>query len=392
MQQDEEQVTIEDTPTRGSLRDELDKVHHSLQWVVEDVSLPEDNGVALAEAIRANQGRCMSDGSLKDLFGTSGFVSMLKDEQKNYADTNRIPGEDNDQSSYRSELVGLLANVIIHNAICRAHNITDEHEIIIGCDNESAIWTAFGDDHIAADATSSDILHAIHYQIKASPLKWTTKWVQGHQDDKKQLLDTWALANIACDAHAGRKWKATVTNGGQLRPTVGVLLGEKETVWIHGRKISSDIDKSIYDKVHKDNIIHYWARTGRITKGMDDLIDWEGHKRAMKAFKGRQQWVTKHFSGWAGSGVMMNKWKLRDTLSCHRCGERETTLHVVQCQAAESLEQYGKLRKDLDSWLTKTTSYAITQAVLRHMDDYQGGKQHRKSRNSVCHNIGVACN
>ena len=71
----------------------------------------------------------------------------------------------------------------------------------------------------------------------------------------------------------------------------------------------------------------------------------------------------------------MNKWKLRDTLSCHRCGERETTLHVVQCQAAESLEQYGKLRKDLDSWLTKTTSYAITQAVLRHMDDYQGGKQ-----------------
>ena len=204
MRQDKEQVSTDtDTSARGSFRDELDKVHHSLQWVVEDVSLPEDNGAALAEAIRANQGRCMSDGSLKDLFGTSGFVSMLKDEQKNYAGTNRIPGEDNDQSSYRSELVGLLANVIIHNALCRAHNITDDHEIIIGCDNESAIWTAFGDDHIAADVASSDILHAIHYQIKASPLKWTTKWVQGHQDNKKQLLDTWALANIACDAHAG---------------------------------------------------------------------------------------------------------------------------------------------------------------------------------------------
>ena len=68
---------------------------------------------------------------------------------------------------------------------------------------------------------------------------------------------------------------------------MGVLLGEDETIWIDGRKLSSDIDKAIYEKAHKDNIVHYWARTGRITADTEGLIDWEGHKRALKAFRGR---------------------------------------------------------------------------------------------------------
>ena len=359
----------------GTFREELDKVHHSLQWVVEEVRLPADNGEAIAAVIRANQGRCMSDGSLKDLFGTSGFTSMLVDEEMNYTGANRVPGEDDEQSSYRSELIGILANILVHNALCKAHGITDNHEVTIGCDNESAIWTAFGDDGIDAGAASSDILHAIHHQVRESPLKWKPKWVKGHQDDGNKSLDTWALANIACDIYAEQKWNSTVAGGGNLRPQVGILLGEKETIWINGRKISSDINKAIYEKVHKDNIIHYWARTGRISEGTEGLIDWEGHRRAMRAFRGRQQWVTKHFSGWAGSGTMMNKWKQRDTLSCHRCGEEETTLHTVRCQADECTKQYKHLREDLDKWLKKTTSFAIMKAVLKHMDDYQANKQ-----------------
>ena len=368
-------VETQQEAAAGTLREELDRIHHSLQWVVEDIELPGDNGSALAAAIQEGQGRCMSDGSLKDLFGTSGFTSMMADETKNYVGANRVPGEDDEQSSYRSELIGILANILVHNALCKAHGITERHEITIGCDNESAIWTAFGGEDIEAGAASSDILHAIRYQLRKSPLKWKAKWIKGHQDDGNKSLDTWALANIACDVYAERKWNSTVAEGGKLRPEVGVLLGEKETIWIHNRKISSEIDKAIYDKVHRDNIIHYWARTGRITKGTEGLIDWEGHKRAMKAFRGRQQWVTKHFSGWAGSGTMMNKWKQRDTLSCHRCGEEETTRHVLQCQAPDSITQYRNLREDLDSWLKKTTSYAIAKAVLTHLDDYQKKKQ-----------------
>ena len=91
----------------------------------------------------------------------------------------------------------------------------------------------------------------------------------------------------------------------------------------------------------------------------------------MKAFKSRQLWVAKHFSGWAGSGTMMHKWKQRDTPICHKCEENETTLHVVQCQSASNLTTYTGLRKGLKIWLKKTTSLAIMTAVLLHLDAYQ---------------------
>ncbi len=54
-------------------------------------------------------------------------------------------------------------------------------------------------------------------------------------------------------------------------------------------------------EVPTDNIIHYWAKIDWISEDTADLIDWDGHKKAMAAFKGQQQWVTKFFSGWTGS-------------------------------------------------------------------------------------------
>ena len=124
----------------------------------------------------------MSDGSLKNTCGTSGFTSMMEKEELDYTGANHVPGEDNDQTSYRSKLIGILTNVVMHNAICKVHDIKDPHEVKIGCDNESALWTGFGDDDIKPWAASSDILHVLHHQLKISPLKWITTWVKGHQD------------------------------------------------------------------------------------------------------------------------------------------------------------------------------------------------------------------
>ena len=247
---DKQAEAMPDTPK--TLQEAVENIHPSLKWVVEDLDLPMDNGQALAAAIRANKGKCMSDGSLKDMFGTSGFTSMLSDDSLNYVGANRIPGEDNEQTSYRSELVGILANIIMHNAICQVHGIDGHHEIQLGCDNESALWTTLGGEEVSAGDASSDILHAIHHQVKLSPLQWIPKWVKGHQDEGNKSLDIWALANVACDTYANRKWISTVKAGGELRPNVGVLIGENETVWIQGRKISSSIDTAIYDKAHRD--------------------------------------------------------------------------------------------------------------------------------------------
>ena len=153
----------------GPLERELQQVDPALQWAIEEVSLPADGGRAIIDTIKDGRGRCISDGSLKNLFGTSAYKFML-DDHNAYIGMNRVPGMDRDQTSYRSELCGMLGNVILVNALCRAFSIASATEITIACDNESAIWKTFSEDAPDANDASGDILCALRHQINESPL------------------------------------------------------------------------------------------------------------------------------------------------------------------------------------------------------------------------------
>ena len=63
----------------------------------------------------------ISDGSLKELYGTSPFTFVAEGLKKSFVGGNRIPGDDNEQSSYRSELCGILKNIILINIICNLY-------------------------------------------------------------------------------------------------------------------------------------------------------------------------------------------------------------------------------------------------------------------------------
>ena len=73
----------------------------------------------------------------------------------------------------------------------------------------------------------------------------------------------------------------------------------------------------------RNTMIAYWEKKERIVEGTSDDIDWNAHNKAMKKFGPRRIWVSKHFSGWAGSGKMMQRWKYRDNAKCPRCDETE---------------------------------------------------------------------
>ena len=101
------QTEEEEQLTPSSLMEQLALVPDSLQWVIEDVKLPMDGGEAIANAILTGNGQYMSDGSLKDDFGTSGYMAMIPDQKNTYEGKNCVPGLDDEQNSYRSELCGL---------------------------------------------------------------------------------------------------------------------------------------------------------------------------------------------------------------------------------------------------------------------------------------------
>ena len=291
-----EMVTInqgedESTTNAQTLRDHLNKVDKSLQWLIEDIELPEDEGEEIAQAILTGNGKCMSDGSLKDLLGTSACTFLTANEKNNYIGRNVTPGEDDEQNSYRSELCGILTNMIIINATCGVHNINEPCKIMVGCDNESALWNGLGETPANTGMASLDLVKAVRHQRAISPLKWKRHWVKGHQDEitdkdgNKKVLDEWGRANVLCDKEAEEKWNRAYETDGLTRPNVGKLLGESWLIRINGRKRSTNLNEAIYAHVHYDDTIAYWVRNGRIKEEMDELIDWEGYKAATKALK-----------------------------------------------------------------------------------------------------------
>jgi hypothetical protein len=135
----------------------------------------------------------LSDGSFKDGFGTSALVIEAEDSEDNIIAVNVIPGNTDDQGSYRSELAGIFGQVIMVNTICKVHGIT-QGEIECGCDGEGAINKVFSkeDEANTTDGSQFDLLSAIQAAIKASPILWKFRHIKWHQDDIRDAnLDRW---------------------------------------------------------------------------------------------------------------------------------------------------------------------------------------------------------
>lgn len=105
------------------LEDKIRKIDQTLLWAVEQVDIPEDGGGHIAHIIREGKGRCMSDSSLKDNYGSSTFTLMTSDKHKEIGRRNMVLGMDIDQFTCRSKICGVFGNLLLVNAICTYHNI-----------------------------------------------------------------------------------------------------------------------------------------------------------------------------------------------------------------------------------------------------------------------------
>ena len=109
-------------------------------------------------------------------------------------------------------------------------------------------------------------------------------------------------------------------------------------------------------------MIQYWEKKERIETGVGEDVDWESHSKAIKNFIPWRMWLTKHCSGWVGSGKMMLKWNYRDNAKCPRCDK---------CQHVGNINSFIKATEPLKEWLKETTSPRIKSLVMTHMKAYQ---------------------
>jgi hypothetical protein len=307
-------------------------------WCVSN-ALIQGDGNDTAQAILQGEAIAVSNGSFKDQYGTAAWVIEGNDHRGRISGAVIVPGNAEDQSSYRSELAGIYSIFIAVKHICQFFNI-QSGSIELGCDGESAIDKVFN--YVAIirmEDSNYDLLHSIKTLWAHSPLHSTFRHIKGHQDDHTpvELLDQWARLNIEMDDKA-KKYMPIAKRS----PRHHSIFSEPWCVWAQGKKILTNWTNTLYDIAHSAEAKEYWSKKDDIPIDTLDTVNWEAIHIAMKESKRSQRvFISKHACGMCGVGKFMERWKLRKDSACTRCGEHEDSPHVWLCKE-KKLRIFGK--------------------------------------------------
>jgi hypothetical protein len=150
----------------------------------------------IVTGLLAGDAVAVCDGSYKQGKGAAGWVIEGSDVTGRLTGVTEVPGEITDHSSYRTELVGILATLQMLQVICHFHKI-QAGSITIGCDNISALHNAFDTDFgLTLNHPDFDILYAIRQVLRLCPITCHPVHIKGHQNDLYEVQDLPRLAKI----------------------------------------------------------------------------------------------------------------------------------------------------------------------------------------------------
>ena len=310
---------------------------------------------------------CVSDGSAKHGVTATAYTAMHEEDTlPAFKGSFGIPGRIKEQDSYRSELAGLLGIIMTVNFLCIIYNIT-KGKVTIGCDNKSALWTAFHTENITINRSSRDILQAIHHQRKLSTIEWQTKHVKGHQDDTNQELDDWEKANIEMDTNAKAE-REQITEPIQH----SFLPGEKWRLILGKTIVTGKYNKALERHCNYKRAVAYWSSRGQFDPDRHKHINWEAHHKAVTRLPNSiQVYLTKMYAGVHATGKVMHRRGEWSNATCPMCDQTEDHMHIIQCQSTQAKAHFLQAFCQLDDWLEKTTSLDIGQAIWLLLEDYR---------------------
>jgi hypothetical protein len=149
----------------------------------------------------------VSDGSFKNAIGTAAWVIQGDDRTDEIKGRCRVPGPDDWQSAYRSELCGMLGSIYCAITLAQKKGIT-KGKVRVGCDGLAALQQIMEYKITHTPLRKHyDLISAIRRLMRDAPIKVELFHIKGHQDDVSEAkLDRFALLNIDMDAHAKAHW------------------------------------------------------------------------------------------------------------------------------------------------------------------------------------------
>ena len=121
--------------------------------------------------------------------------------KNSYKGCNWVPGLENKQSAYQSELAGISGVLASLKTIVKKFKI-DSGSIEIGLDGKSFKDQAEEAYFLKMHQSSFDIILDIRRRVKDLPINIKWRWIRGHAREKGFRTNWWHLMNEKVDALA----------------------------------------------------------------------------------------------------------------------------------------------------------------------------------------------
>jgi hypothetical protein len=247
-----------------------DIIHDNHKWAIRTLHCPA-NGSTVAQAIIRGDAIAVCDGSYKDHFGTAAFVLQNGNKKTSHIlGAHVTPGHPDDINPYRSKLGGILAIVIVTEAIATFHDI-NEGTIEIGCDCQSGLIAVFEHVYDTPKQPHHDVIHEIQRKLADSRLTWKFRHVDGHQDKhiSYHLFEVWGQLNVEMDSLAKIYWNDT-------KPSVPPFYPPSSygwSIWVGARNLASWDRQSLYNHAQSTPILEHWSKRRNIPHHLISSIE-----------------------------------------------------------------------------------------------------------------------
>jgi len=320
----------EPSTTPSTWQEHIDKQEEKwlTQHIIAATELP-----SFVESIRQNNVIAVSDGSGKDRIGSAAAVLHCTHTGQRIKATTMVPGNIQDQSSHRSELVGILLILKLVSMLHTEFDLTGS-SITFRLDNDEARIAVMDEYHPSVKKPDYDIIYDIRNRISSLPIKFHSRWIEGHQDKTNtdyDTMDIWTLLNIEMDIDAGLHREAHKQDKTNNIP----LPNERTTVWLDNKKLAHFDKHGLYSVVHGRAYTHptdkqtwsclqFWQNRKQLTDRALTNIHWHALGKAFRKYpNGKQRWLVKHETGQCGVGRMHLRRKYQDHSRCPRCGQTD---------------------------------------------------------------------
>ena len=350
------------------------------EWMWDGIVNEKQDLQWLVKAVKKNTIIGVTDGSYDrdfapDISGAGWLVSCTNSEnilRANFYEQSKSA------SSYRGELLGLLALHVFLYAICEFHNIKSTKPKIC-CDNISALrQSSHRKRRVKTGASQADVLRVLRTIKLKQTLQPIYEHVSAHQDRKKTW---WQLTlqeqfNCVCDglakAAVARSMMETVP-----RKCSYLLPLEKAAIYVDGKKSTSDIAKEVRFCLGEAEARQFYT-SARKRKGGGlgwtshrfNKVDWAALNKTLASKPDMYGiWLSKQSSGCCATRTHMKR--LQDNLDnkCPNCGRKEDAAHLMRCPSENRTKLLTEDVEHLSTWLQGDgrTNYELAYWIPKYI-------------------------